>query len=62
MLKERIDRERLDVRIELDGGVTEENLDEVAASPAIWRTSWSVSALPLAPDAASRPLRPRVPK
>lgn len=31
-LKERIDRERLDVRIELDGGVTEENLDEVAAS------------------------------
>ena len=31
-LKERIDRERLDVRIELDGGVTEENLDDVAAS------------------------------
>jgi ribulose-phosphate 3-epimerase len=32
VLKERIDRERLDVRLELDGGVTEENLDEVVAS------------------------------
>ena len=31
-LKERVDRERLDVRIELDGGVTEETLDDVAAS------------------------------
>jgi ribulose-phosphate 3-epimerase len=31
-LRERIDRERLDVRIEIDGGVTEENLESVAAS------------------------------
>ena len=31
-LRERIDRERLDLRIEIDGGVTEENLESVAAS------------------------------
>jgi ribulose-phosphate 3-epimerase len=31
-LRERVDRERLDLRIELDGGVTEENLESVAAS------------------------------
>jgi ribulose-phosphate 3-epimerase len=31
-LRERIDRDRLDVRVELDGGVTEENLEEVVAS------------------------------
>ena len=31
-LRERIDRDRLDVRIELDGGVTEENLEQVSAS------------------------------
>jgi ribulose-phosphate 3-epimerase len=31
-LRERIDAEGLDVRIELDGGVTLENLDRVAAT------------------------------
>jgi ribulose-phosphate 3-epimerase len=31
-LRDRIDRERLDVRIEIDGGVTEENLERVAAA------------------------------
>lgn len=31
-LRERIDRDRLDVRIEIDGGVTEENLERVAVS------------------------------
>jgi len=31
-LRERVDRQRLDVRIEIDGGVTEDNLDSVAAS------------------------------
>jgi ribulose-phosphate 3-epimerase len=31
-LRERIDRDRLPLRIEIDGGVTLENLDEVAAS------------------------------
>jgi ribulose-phosphate 3-epimerase len=30
-LRERIDRERLDTRIEIDGGVTEDNLERVAA-------------------------------
>ena len=33
-LRERVVRLRLDVRIEIDGGVTEENLDAVAASGA----------------------------
>jgi ribulose-phosphate 3-epimerase len=31
-LRERIDRERLDVRIEIDGGVSLDNLEEVAAA------------------------------
>ena len=32
ILRERIDRERLDVRIEIDGGVSLDNLEEVAAA------------------------------
>jgi ribulose-phosphate 3-epimerase len=32
VLRQRIDEARLDVRIEIDGGVTEQNLDEVAAT------------------------------